>query len=361
MLADTTMTDETEESRWRAVVMRDAEASFVYAVRSTGIYCRPTCPSRRPGRDQVSFYALPDAAERDGFRACYRCRPRDAVDAQVELVQHACRYIEERLEDGVTLAELGKSIGSSPYHLQRVFKQIMGISPRQYADSRRLRRLKEGLKGGDAVTVAVYDAGYGSSSRLYERAGTQLGMPPATYRRGGAGVRLRYATAACALGRLLVAATDRGICFVSLADSDDELETTLRAEYPAAEIARDDTDLEAWTGALVRHLAGQEPHLDLPLDVRATAFQRRVWQELQAIPYGETRTYAEIARSIGNPNAWRAVGHACATNPTSVVIPCHRATRTDGGLGGYRWGLERKSRMLAGERAGAPEPAPAQG
>lgn len=342
------------ESLWQAVQNRDARATFVYAVRSTGIYCRPACPSRRPARDQVTYFPAPAAAEQAGFRPCKRCRPGEAHEAQVEFVRQACRAIEQHLEEGMTLAALGKLVGSSPSHLQRTFTRVMGISPRQYADACRLHRFKQGLKEGDPVTVAVYDAGYGSIGRLYERAGTQLGMPPGRYRRGGDGTFLRYAIAACPLGRLLVAATERGICFVSLGATDDELAAGLRGEFPLAAIEQDDEGLGEWITAIVHHLEGKEPHLELPLDVRATAFQRRVWEELQAIPYGETRTYADIARALGRPKAARAVGRACATNPTSVVVPCHRAVRVDGTLGGYRWGVERKQDMLTREKERLP-------
>jgi AraC family transcriptional regulator of adaptative response/methylated-DNA-[protein]-cysteine methyltransferase len=350
MVAQEETQTDTDEF-WQAVANRDPDAAFVYAVRSTGIYCRPSCPSRRPRRDRVLFFARATAAAQAGFRACRRCAPDRSSDPQVELVQAACRAIDEAVDGKVTLVDLGKRVGSSPYHLQRTFKRIMGISPRQYADSRRLERLRNRLHAGEPVTAAVYDAGYGSSSRVYERAGSQLGMPPAVYGRGGRGMRVRYATAACPLGRLLVAATERGICFVSLGDSDLELETVLWRQYGEAEIERDPGPLDQWVEAILRYLAGQEPHLDLPTDVRATAFQRRVWEELRAIPYGETRSYGEIARALGKPDAVRAVGHACAINPTAIVVPCHRVVRGDGNLAGYRWGIERKRMLLAAERA----------
>jgi AraC family transcriptional regulator of adaptative response/methylated-DNA-[protein]-cysteine methyltransferase len=284
-------------------------------------------------------------------------RPRpgqEPTDPQVELVRSACRYIEANLESPLTLAALGGHVGVSPSHLQRLFKRVTGVSPRQYADARRLGRLKACLKEGRTVTMALYEAGYGSSSRLYERASSQLGMTPATYRRGGRDMRIRYTVADCPLGRLLLAGTDRGVCAVFLGDADGPLETALAGEYPAAEIGREDAVLKPWVEALVDHLRGQQPHLDLPLDVQATAFQWRVWQELRAIPYGSTRSYGEIARALGRPTAVRAVARACATNPVSVVIPCHRAVRSDGGLGGYRWGLERKRKLLAQEQATAP-------
>jgi len=346
-----------EEAYWQAVLTRDkgSDGMFVYGVRSTGIYCRPSCPSRRPRREQVVFFPLPEAAERDGFRSCRRCDPRQAMagDPQAELVQRVCRSIESRLGDPVTLGELGAQVGLSPYHLQRVFKRITGVTPRQYADARRLGQFKARLKEGASVTNAMYDAGYGSSSRLYERASAQLGMTPATYRRGGRGMRINYAIVDCPLGCLLVAATERGLCSISLGDDESALEAAFLSEYPAAEVHRDGSPLSAWVSALVSHLNGQRPHLELPLDVQATAFQWRVWEKLRAIPYGSTRSYGEVAQAIGRPTAVRAVARACATNPVALVIPCHRVIREDRSLGGYRWGLERKKALLAQESAKA--------
>lgn len=268
----------------------------------------------------------------------------------VALVDQACRYIEANLETPIALAELGRHVGLSPAHLQRVFKRITGITPRQYADARRLGRLESRLKQRRTVTKAPVEAGHGSSSRLYERAASQLGMTPRTCPRGGPATRIRYTILTCPLGRLLLAGTERGVCAVSLGDPDAPLEQFLRGEYPAAEIVRDDEELKAWAEQLQTHLAGERPHLDLPLDVQATAFQRRVWQALQAIPYGSTRSYGEIAADLGQPSAARAVARACATNPVAVVVPCHRVVREDGGLGGYRWGIERKKALLKRER-----------
>jgi AraC family transcriptional regulator of adaptative response/methylated-DNA-[protein]-cysteine methyltransferase len=347
----------TNENRWQAVLAHDAshDGAFVYAVRSTGIYCRPSCPSRRPGRAMVRFFELPEAAERAGFRACRRCNPKDTKsrDPQLEAVRKACRAIEAHDEGTITLAELGDAVGMSPHHFQRVFTRVMGISPRAYADARRLGRVKTLLKAGDDVTGALYEAGYGSSSRLYERANGQLGMTPATYKRGGLGARIAYTIADSALGRVLVAATAKGVCMVCLGDHDAHLEDELRHDFPAAELQRDDKALGAWVQALLRHLAGKEPHLDLPLDVRATAFQWRVWQALRAIPYGEQRSYGEIAAMLGQPKAARAVGRACATNPVALVVPCHRAVGASGDLTGYRWGVARKQALLAQERSKA--------
>lgn len=348
----------SEEKFWQAVQSRDAgcDGAFVFAVRSTGIYCRPSCPARRPRREQVVFFHLPEAAEQAGFRACRRCHPRqaEAGGPQTELVQRACRqiktHLEDTLEEPLTLTTLSKQVGISPYHLQRVFKRIMGITPRQYADACRLGQFKARLKGGESVSSAMYNAGYGSSSRLYERAPAQLGMTPATYRRGGRGMHINFTIVDCPLGRLLVAATEKGVCAVSLGDSDVALKSALASEYPAAEIHPDGEFLKKWVDILLNHLRGQRPRLELPLDVQATAFQWRVWEALRSIPYGSTRSYSEIARAIGQPKAVRAVARACATNPVALVIPCHRAVREDKTLGGYRWGLERKHILLKQER-----------
>jgi AraC family transcriptional regulator, regulatory protein of adaptative response / methylated-DNA-[protein]-cysteine methyltransferase len=359
MLGQTAMPSDDGENYWQAVMTRDAqfESAFVYAVRSTGVYCRPTCASRRPSRHQVAFYSSPEAAEQAGFRPCRRCRPRgeaaDSRSAQAKLVERLCREIEASLNVGdgaITLAALGQRVGANPYQVQRRFKRVMGITPRQYADAQRLARLKSRLREGQDVTGALYDAGYGSSRALYERAPSRMGMTPATYRKGGRGMRVGYTIADSPLGRLLVGATERGVCAVCLGDSDKALETSLFAEYPQAEIHRDDATLRPWISAFLSHLQGRTPHLDLPVDVRATAFQWRVWEELRSIPYGSTRSYSDVARAIGRPSAVRAVAHACATNPVAVVIPCHRVVGKDGGLHGYRWGLERKQVLLALER-----------
>jgi AraC family transcriptional regulator of adaptative response/methylated-DNA-[protein]-cysteine methyltransferase len=356
------------EKQWRAVQTRDrgADGAFVYAVRSTGIYCRPSCASRKPRREQVEFFALPEAAEEHGFRACRRCRPRLARlrDPRTAVVSTVCREIEAQIDaDGrkcangdtnearMTLDTLSSAAGMSAHQLERAFRGVMGISPRQYADARRMRRLKSRLRKGDDVTTALYDAGFGSSSRLYERAPAQLGMTPATYRQGGAGMKIHYTIAASPLGRLLVGATDRGISALYLGKDDGPLESSLREEYPRAEIQRDRNGLEGWVGKILEHLRGREPNLDLPTDVQATAFQRRVWEELRKIPYGTTKTYSQVARAIGKPKAIRAVARACATNPVSVVVPCHRVVRQDGNLAGYRWGLERKQALLEHESA----------
>jgi AraC family transcriptional regulator, regulatory protein of adaptative response / methylated-DNA-[protein]-cysteine methyltransferase len=346
-----------DEFRWRAVLARDArlDGAFVTGVLTTGIYCRPSCPARHPKRENVRFFDRPEAAERAGFRACLRCRPNEAVrsPAQAELMGRACRILEENPDERITLAALAREVGMSPHHFQRTFKRAIGISPRQYADALRLGRLKKRLKGKDSVTMALYEAGYGSASRLYETSTLRMGMTPGAYREGGRGARIRYAVANTSIGRLLVAATEHGICSVRIGKSEKTMATELGQEFPAAAIARDREGLADWLDRLTRHLEGRAPRLDLPIDIKVTAFQWRVYEALRSIPYGETRTYSEVARSIGAPRAARAVGHACATNPVGIVIPCHRVVREGGGLGGYAWGLPLKKQLLESERRGA--------
>jgi len=351
---ETTLTAAVEEQFWQAVQMRDASCDglFYYAVRTTGVYCRPGCASRQPKRENVSFFALPEAARQAGFRACKRCKP-DAVvirDPQAELIQSVCRMIDQQIEEPPNFAALSEQIKLSQFHLQRLFKKLMGITPRQYAEARRTDQFKTRVKSGQSVTEAMYDAGYGSSSRLYEKAGAQLGMTPATYRKGGKGMKINYTIAECPLGLLMVAATDKGICAVTLGDKNESLAENLRAEFPQADIAQDKEYLKMQVNALLEQLAGREPHPALPLDVQGTAFQKRVWEELRRIPCGQTASYGEIARRIGQPTATRAVARACATNPAALVTPCHRVVRENGELGGYRWGIERKRQLLEKER-----------
>ena len=336
-----------------AVASRDArsDGAFVYAVRSTGIYCCPSCSSRRPDAKHVLLFALPEEAERAGFRACRRCHPRqERRDARTEMVRQVCREIEASEEARAGLKRLAAVSGLSPAHLQRTFRKAMGISPRQYADAIRAARLKSRLRKETDVTTALYEAGYGSASRLYEQSNAQLGMTPATYGRGGLGMNISYTIADSALGRVLVAATSRGISAVSLGEDDARLVAALREEYPRAELRRSSGEQSEWVRAIVRHIAGHNPCLDLPTDVVATAFQRRVWEALRAIPMGATRTYSELAREMGHPKATRAVARACATNPAAIVVPCHRVVRKDGSPGGYRWGLKRKEQLLRQER-----------
>ena len=340
----------SDDNRWRAVTARDRgmDGRFVYAVGSTGIYCRPSCPSRRPRRDRVSFFDTAAEAERGGYRACLRCQPsRD--DLWVNKVRRACVYLAN-VSGHPSLAALARRVGGSPYHLQRNFKRIVGVTPREYAEACRLRGVKRRLREGGAVTGAMFDAGYGSSSRFYERAAPKLGMRPSTYSRGGAGARVRYTIVDSPLGRMLIAATERGVCSIAMAASDSELERALSVEYPAASISRDDGPLTQWAKTILEHLTGARPAIALPLDVRATAFQWQVWKALAAIPYGETRSYAQVAAAIGRPTATRAVARACATNPVAIAIPCHRVVPSAGGVGGYRWGVARKKQLLARER-----------
>jgi len=346
----------TDGERWEAVVARDrrADGSFVYAVDSTGVYCRPSCPSRRPRRERAEFFALPELAEAAGYRPCKRCRPDLASldDPDVQLARRACQHLRQADGDIPRLAELAAALKTTPGRLQRMFTRVVGVTPRQFADACRVRGFKGQLRDGVDVTSALYAAGYGSSSRVYEGASDRLGMTPGAYRQRGRGMRIVATITDSSLGRLLVACTERpAVCAVYLGDEDAPLEEALQREYPAAEIAWDKTTLGPWVAAVLGRLSGKEPHKALPVDVQATAFQRQVWDALLRIPPGETRTYHEIAESLGRPRAARAVGRACATNPVSVVIPCHRAVRGDGGLGGYRWGLARKQALLEREKA----------
>jgi AraC family transcriptional regulator, regulatory protein of adaptative response / methylated-DNA-[protein]-cysteine methyltransferase len=341
------------ETQWRQVMERDArqDGRFVFAVRTTGVYCRPSCPSRRPRRDSVEFFPDPRQAERAGYRACLRCKPTE-VSAQAQAVTRARQLLDEA-EGVLTLSELSKSVGVSPFHLQRLFKRATGLSPHEYQSARRMQHVKRGLRKGDDVTTALYDAGFGSPSRLYEKTSQHLGMTPGTYRRGGAGITIEFAIVPSPLGRLLVAATARGLCAVRFGENATGLERGLREEFGAAEIRRNDAALQPFLQPLLASLRGEKVTMDLPLDVRATAFQKRVWDALREIPAGETRSYAEVARAIGDPKAVRAVATACASNPVAVVVPCHRVVRSDGELAGYRWGIERKRKLLEQEHKGA--------
>lgn len=343
-----------DDRRWSAVVARDPahDGEFVFAVSTTGVYCRPSCPARRPRRENVQFFPRPEHAEKAGYRACLRCRPKSlSGNPHSDRVKEICRYIEQHLDQPITLQGLGKAFQQSPFHLQRRFKAAVGITPREYADSCRLRLLKRNLQAGDNVTRAMYDAGYGSSSRLYERTASQLGMTPDKYRRGAIAAAIRYTCADSPLGRMLVAATDRGICAIQFAQSDEELLAGLKHEFPFAQRKPDEGGLKSWVRVLLHQMRGRAGHPSLPLDIRATAFQRRVWRYLQSIPFGATRSYSQVAKAIGQPGATRAVARACATNRIAVAIPCHRVVREDGSMGGYRWGMERKKTLLAMESA----------
>jgi len=339
--------------RWQAIADRDRslDGTFVFGVSSTGIFCRPSCAAKRPRRENVTFFDDALQAEHAGYRACLRCRPK-AVDGspQSTLVRGMCRYIEQQIENPLTLSTLAKEFRRSPFHLQRTFKSVLGVSPRAYIDAVRFRQVKQNLQAGHDVTTALYAAGYGSSSRLYERTASQLGMTPEKYRRGAVAAVIRYTIADSPLGRMLIAATDKGICAIQFANSDHELQQGLMREFPFATRRRDDAALAEWSVNLTRLMQGNEPNPSLPLDIRTTAFQRKVWETLQKIPRGETRSYSAVARKIGMPKATRAVARACATNPVAVAVPCHRVIREDGNLGGYRWGLERKEQLLAMEK-----------
>ncbi len=348
------------EACWKAVVERDAsqDGRFTYGVTTTGIYCRPSCPSRRPLRKNVQFYKTIPEAEEDGLRACLRCGPA-ATDTITKVnVEHLCQSIQEACEraESISLAKLGKQAGVSPFYLQRLFKAIVGVSPKEYAESCRINAFKTELREGGSVTQAIYEAGFGSSSRVYERVDSKLGMTPAEYRVGGDGLQISYVSAETPLGAMTIGATDRGLCFLQFADSPEELLSRLRAEYSAADLRETAKPypemLEQAMKALQRFLRQEQMRLDLPIDIRATAFQLRVWKYLQSIPYGEVQSYSEIAVNLQQPRAARAVARACASNRIAIAIPCHRVIRGDGGMGGYKWGLERKRILLDGERAG---------
>jgi AraC family transcriptional regulator of adaptative response/methylated-DNA-[protein]-cysteine methyltransferase len=343
------MADLADNSRWQAVLARDgaSDGKFVFAVSSTGVYCRPSCPSKRPRRENVTFFRHVREAERAGFRECLRCRPRSwAANPRQDLVKRICRYIEQHVDAPITLAQLGTEFRQSPFHLQRTFKTVLGITPKEYANSCRMRGFRQKLKAGQSVTRAMHEAGYSSTSRLYSRAASELGMEPSKYRRGAIAAPIRYTCAHSPLGRILIAATDKGICSIQFADSDEELEQGLKHEFPFAVRRRDDAGLADLTEKLMQHMNGLDLETTLPLDIQATAFQRRVWSYLQTIGFGETRSYSDVAKAIHSPSAVRAVARACATNPVAITVPCHRVVRSNGDLAGYRWGLERKKALL---------------
>jgi AraC family transcriptional regulator of adaptative response/methylated-DNA-[protein]-cysteine methyltransferase len=342
------MTAIIDTSRWQAVLDRDPAPSFVYAVVTTGVYCRPDCPSRRAKRENVRFFDSNGEAEAAGFRACLRCRPAEA-DRAAELVEKACRTIETA-EETPDLASLAADAGLSTFHFHRVFKARTGLTPRGYAQALRDRRVRAALGEAGTVTEALYDAGFGSSGRFYAGSNASLGMTPTRFRAGGAGEIIRYATGRSSLGGVLVAATDKGICAIMLGDDPDILIGELRAQFSKARLVAGDPEFDNWVSQVVAFV--DDPHLglDLPLDIRGTAFQRRVWQALRAIPVGETRTYTDIAEALGMPKAVRAVAGACASNAVAVAIPCHRVHRIGGALAGYRWGIERKRALLDKEK-----------
>jgi AraC family transcriptional regulator of adaptative response/methylated-DNA-[protein]-cysteine methyltransferase len=343
-----------DDERYEALRRRDprADGTFYYAVATTGVYCRPSCAARLANRRNVRLFASPAAAEAAGFRACKRCRPlgqddRERMDATIARV---CAHIDDASPEVPTLAALAEIAGLSPYHFHRAFTRKLGLSPRRYAAARRAERLGRRVREAPRVTDAAYDSGFGSSSRFYEEAGRALGMTPTAFRTGGAGERIRVAAAESSLGALVVAATERGVCAVRFGDDPAAIGVALRAEFPGAAFTDSDPDLDAWIQALVARVEGDLASPHVPLDLRGTAFQRRVWDALATIPGGERVSYAELARRIGMPGGARAVARAVGANPVAVVVPCHRVVGSDGGMRGYRWGVERKRALLARER-----------
>jgi AraC family transcriptional regulator of adaptative response/methylated-DNA-[protein]-cysteine methyltransferase len=336
---------------WRAVQQRDRsyDGRFVYAVSSTRVFCRPSCPSRRPTAAKVEFFTSAADAERAGYRACKRCRPTVAANVASPIAK-ICEYIASHTDERLTLATLADVAGLSPFHLQRRFRKEMGITPKEFHQAQRRIRLESRLRAGETVSRATYEAGFGSSSRVYERS---LGMTPATVRKGGAGERIQFSIVDSPFGRLLVAYTERGVCSVALGDSDATLERAFRDQFSAADVHRAGSTVHAWITTIVASLDGRPTDV-VPIDAHGTAFQLRVWKALQRIPRGTTLSYSVVAKRIGRPTAVRAVARACATNPVALIVPCHRVVREDGGLGGYRWGVERKQAILDHEKAFKP-------
>ncbi len=344
----------TDDARYDAIRRRDPalDGAFVFAVRTTGVYCRPVCPARLARRENVEFYPTAAAARAAGFRPCLRCQPdgEGLAARHAAAVQRACRLIEDA-EEAPTLAAIAAAAGLSPHHLHRVFKAATGVTPKAYADAHLARRAADGLRAGGTVTEAIYGAGYSAPSRFYEQSAARLGMTPTAYRRGGQGAAIRFAVGQSSLGAVLVAATDKGVCAILLGDDPDVLVQDLQDRFPRAVLDGGDRDFDATVAAVIGLVEAPRLGLNLPLDIGGTAFQQRVWQALQAIPPGETRSYAVIAAAIGSPDAVRAVAGACAANPLAVAVPCHRVVRRDGGLSGYRWGVERKRALLDREAA----------
>ena len=342
-----------EESCWQALMRRDpaAEGEFFYSVRTTGVYCRPSCPARFAKRANVRFHVTCEEAERAGFRPCKRCRPNDAPldERHQEAIARACRLIEGA-EAAPKLGELAEKVGMSRYHFHRVFKMATGVTPKAYADAQRAQRVRNELAKGTTVTSAIYNGGYNSNGRFYASSTEQLGMTPTAFRGGGDGLTIRFSVGECTLGSILVAASEHGICAIFLGDDPDVLARNLQDRFSRAQIVAGDETFDSWVAAVVGLVEKPTLGLNLPLDVRGTAFQLRVWQALRQIPPGSTASYAEIADRIGQPKAARAVAQACAWNPIAIVIPCHRVVRTDESLSGYRWGVERKAELLRRER-----------
>lgn len=350
----------TDAERWTAVTERDAHAdgTFFFAVRTTGVFCRPSCASRAPRRENVEFFASADEARAAGYRDCKRCQP-GGLPRELAIVNRACAALDADPHQRLTLAQLSEAVHVSPFHLQRLFKRVTGVSPREYQAAQRGAALRAALQRGADVTRATVDAGFGSPSRMYDSAPADLGMAPSAYRRKGAGLAVRYASAATSLGFVLVAATDKGICKIAFGDDVAILVDELRDEFANAELIDDPAKLSPFVTQIDAYLRGTRQHFDLPLDVAATAFKLRVWDALRRIPYGETRSYSDIAEAVGSPRAVRAVASACATNPVALAIPCHRVVQKGGALAGYRWGLPRKAALLDAEahHTGAAAPA----
>ncbi len=338
--------------KWSLVLARDARADgrFVYAVRSTGVFCRPSCPSRRPRQENVEFFDSPSLAQQAGYRACRRCSPLER-NPQAQKIEAACRYIDENLDVTLTLTAISRKVAISPFHFQRLFKRVLGISPRQYQQARRAGKFRQALLSEGRVTDAIYEAGYSSSSRAYESIPAQLGMTPSAFRRKGEGVAIRYTVAGTELGKLLIATTDRGVCSVRFGENDATLLRELKRDFEAAEIHRDDEGLKPLAAQLKQLLSGAFAASTIPIDIQGTAFQQLVWETLRRIPRGETRSYAEVAQTIGRPKAVRAVANACASNPVALVVPCHRVVQKNGSLAGYRWGVKRKANLLEREQS----------
>jgi AraC family transcriptional regulator of adaptative response/methylated-DNA-[protein]-cysteine methyltransferase len=341
------------DPRWIKVVARDrsADGTFFYSVKTTGVYCRPSCASRPARPENVAFHLSREAAEKAGFRPCRRCRPDrpSLAEQHAATITRACREIESSGE-APNLEALAKGSGLSTFHFHRVFKAVTGVTPREYANAHRAARVRGGLESGKRVTDALYDAGYGSSGRFYEESSAVLGMTPSAYRAGGAEATIRFAVGECSLGSLLVAQSERGLCAILLGDDPDELVRNLEDRFPKATLVGGDAAFERLVAQVVGFIERPGEGLELPLDVRGTAFQQRVWRALRSVPAGTTTTYAEIARRIGAPRSVRAVAQACGANPLAVAIPCHRVVRRDGGLSGYRWGVERKRALLNREK-----------
>jgi AraC family transcriptional regulator of adaptative response/methylated-DNA-[protein]-cysteine methyltransferase len=344
------MTTSNANQKWSMVLARDTKADgrFVYAVKSTGIFCRPTCPSRRPRRENVEFFNSPAQAQQAGYRACRRCTPLER-NPQSQKVEAACRYIDENLDVTLSLTAISRHVAISPFHFQRMFKRMLGISPREYQQARRAGKFRQALLSDGSVTEAIYEAGFSSSSRAYESVPAQLGMTPSEFKRGGEGIEIRCTVISTELGKLLVATTPRGVCAVRFGESEAALLRELKKDFSAAEIRRDDVGLESVATQIKQLLSGSAAPLNIPLDLRGTAFQQMVWKELRRIPQGQTRSYTDVAKAIGKPKAVRAVANACGSNPVAIVVPCHRVVQKNGSLAGYRWGVKRKAALLEKE------------